>query len=111
TAISGGGMADQISLEGTGSGSGPLDLTRENGDTSLGAELLDEIAPGGSKRGTKAGTGTGSAAGRRGSAVGSAAGDTAVGDSAIAASSGGRRGTVVPVVIERADAAAPILGG
>lgn len=37
---------DQVSLEGTGSGSGLLDLTREADDTSLGAELLDEIYPG-----------------------------------------------------------------
>jgi hypothetical protein len=38
---------DQMSLkEGTGSGSGLLDLTRESDDTSLGAELLDEIYPG-----------------------------------------------------------------
>ncbi len=40
---------DQISLEGVGSGSGLLDLTRETDDTSLGAALLDEISPG-SKR-------------------------------------------------------------
>ncbi len=39
-------MEDQISLEGVGSGSGLLDLTRESDDTSLGAELLDEIYPG-----------------------------------------------------------------
>jgi hypothetical protein len=37
---------DQLRLEGTGSGSGLLDLTREADDTSLGAELLDEIYPG-----------------------------------------------------------------
>jgi hypothetical protein len=37
---------DHVSLEGTGSGSGLLDLTREADDTSLGAELLDEIYPG-----------------------------------------------------------------
>jgi hypothetical protein len=37
---------DQVTLEGTGSGSGLLDLTREADDTSLGAELLDEIYPG-----------------------------------------------------------------
>ncbi len=43
TAAAGG---DQVSLEGTGSGSGLLDLTREADDTSLGAELLDEIYPG-----------------------------------------------------------------
>lgn len=43
TASAGG---DQVTLEGTGSGSGLLDLTREADDTSLGAELLDEIYPG-----------------------------------------------------------------
>ncbi len=37
---------DQVSLESSGSGSGLLDLTREADDTSLGAELLDEIYPG-----------------------------------------------------------------
>ncbi len=40
------GATDQVALEGTGSGSGLLDLTREADDTSLGAELLDEIYPG-----------------------------------------------------------------
>jgi len=44
-------IGDQLNLEGVGSGSGLLDLTRESDDTSLGAELLDEIAPGGSKAG------------------------------------------------------------
>ena len=39
-------VEDAISLEGVGSGSGLLDLTRESDDTSLGAELLDEIYPG-----------------------------------------------------------------
>lgn len=34
-----------IGFEGIGSGSGILDLTRESDDTSLGAELLDEIVP------------------------------------------------------------------
>jgi excisionase family DNA binding protein len=42
---------DQLSLEGVGSGSGLLDLTRESDDTSLGAELLDEIYPGGDQKG------------------------------------------------------------
>lgn len=41
---------DQLSLEGVGSGSGLLDLTRESDDTSLGAELLDEIYPGGDSK-------------------------------------------------------------
>ncbi len=38
--------SDQVALEGIGSGSGLLDLSREADDTSLGAELLDEIYPG-----------------------------------------------------------------
>ena len=38
-------VEDQVSLETPGSGSGLLDLTREADDTSLGAELLDEIYP------------------------------------------------------------------
>ena len=36
-------LEDQISIEGVGSGSGLLDLTRESDDTSLGAEVLDHI--------------------------------------------------------------------
>ena len=51
---------DQIPLEGVGSGSGLLDLTRESDDTSLGAELLDEIYPGGDAKGE---TGIASASG------------------------------------------------
>jgi hypothetical protein len=43
---SAGSMAD-LNLEGIGSGSGLLDLTRESDETSLGAELLDEISPSG----------------------------------------------------------------
>jgi hypothetical protein len=42
-------------LESVGAGSGLLDLTKESDDTSLGAELLDEIYPGDSAAGTKAG--------------------------------------------------------
>jgi excisionase family DNA binding protein len=52
--------SDQLSLEGVGSGSGLLDLTRESDDTSLGAELLDEIYPGGDAKGE---TGIASASG------------------------------------------------
>ncbi|HEX4125119.1 MAG TPA: hypothetical protein VHY37_10375 [Tepidisphaeraceae bacterium] len=44
TAISG-AVREQMNLEGVGSGSGLLDLTRESDDTSLGA-VLDEISPG-----------------------------------------------------------------
>ena len=36
-------LEEQMSMEGVGSGSGLLDLTRESDDTSLGAEVLDHI--------------------------------------------------------------------
>jgi hypothetical protein len=36
-------LEDQVALDGVGSGSGLLDLTRESDDTSLGAEVLDNI--------------------------------------------------------------------
>jgi len=36
-------LEDQISMDGVGSGSGLLDLTRESDDTSLGAEVLGNI--------------------------------------------------------------------
>ena len=39
-------VTDVAGLEGIGSGSGILDLTRESDDTSLGAELLEEIYTG-----------------------------------------------------------------
>jgi hypothetical protein len=39
-------LADQVQLDSGSSGSGLLDLTREADDTSLGAELLEEIYPG-----------------------------------------------------------------
>ncbi len=44
TVLSGSGGAG-APMEGSGGGSGLLDLTRESDDTSLGAELLDEIYP------------------------------------------------------------------
>ncbi|HEY1628500.1 MAG TPA: hypothetical protein VGF52_01505 [Tepidisphaeraceae bacterium] len=105
TAISS-GVPDQISLEGVGSGSGLLDLTRESDDTSLGAELLDEIAPGGTKRGSRAG---GSGTGAGGSTVG---GGTVAGGSAAGATgmgTGRRVGT--PIFVEAPDSLAPALGG
>jgi len=60
-------IADEegLALDSAGSGSGLLDLTRESDDTSLGAELLDEIYPGGeeppgAKTGEAGGAGTAS---------------------------------------------------
>lgn len=118
TAISGGSFADQVSLEGVGSGSGLLDLTRESDDTSLGAELLDEIAPGGTKRGSKAGSLAGSAAGSgmgsmAGSGMGTAAGGTAAGGTAVGAPAVGRRGAAVGAVqyVEADDPSVGWFGG
>ena len=54
---------DQIRLEGVGSGSGLLDLTRETDDTSLGAALLDEISPGGKRAASTLEGSSGSTAG------------------------------------------------
>lgn len=84
-------QSDQVNLEGVGSGSGLLDLTRESDDTSLGAELLDEIAPG-------------SKAAKRGRAA----------DSGIAAAAGADDRRIVtppPVYVEAPDPLAPALGG
>lgn len=44
TQVTDASMDDQVQLDSSGSGSGLLDLTREADDTSLGAELLDDIS-------------------------------------------------------------------
>jgi hypothetical protein len=49
TAMPGLGSGADLNLEGVGSGSGLLDLTRESDETSLGAELIDEISTGKSR--------------------------------------------------------------
>jgi len=93
TAISPAG--DQVNLDAVGSGSGLLDLTRESDDTSLGAELLDEIAPG-----------TGKAAKRPGATPS----ESAVG-TGVAGLAEPRRGvTAPPVYVEAADAGSAGLG-
>jgi len=50
---------DDLALESVGSGSGLLDLTRESDDTSLGAELLEEIYPAGGSDAKMEGGGSG----------------------------------------------------
>jgi hypothetical protein len=115
-------VPDQVNLEAVGSGSGLLDLTRESDDTSLGAELLDEIAPGsGSKSGSRAGTsGSGSVGSLAGSAtaMGSVSGSGAPlagsrGGSAIVEAPIAARGAigVGPVLYEAADPMAPAFAG
>ncbi|HEX8523725.1 MAG TPA: hypothetical protein VF669_15830 [Tepidisphaeraceae bacterium] len=85
--------SDQVNLDSVGSGSGLLDLTRESDDTSLGAELLDEVAPGTAKTPRRAPSGdTGTSAGVAGLA------------------SPARGVTAPPIYIEAADPAASGLG-
>jgi len=95
----GGEGSEEMSLESAGSGSGLLDLTRESDDTSLGAELFDELYPaegseqssgdtqsGAASSGVMEGMGGDTAAG--GTAMGSgvqATGDTAAGGQSPAA--------------------------
>lgn len=92
TAIAG-GIREQVNLEGVGSGSGLLDLTRESDDTSLGA-VLDEITPG--------------ATGRRAAIT-----DTAAGASGIAGLSEepARRAVAAPVYVQTLDPNAMAFGG
>jgi hypothetical protein len=100
TAISPGASSDQINLEQVGSGSGLLDLTRESDDTSLGAELLDEIQPGKQKRAK---------------APISASDETAAGGTAGAGLTGVEsavvRAPLTTTTVERADPMAPAFGG
>jgi hypothetical protein len=88
-------MGDAVNLEGVGSGSGLLDLTRESDDTSLGAELLDEIAPGGTKGGTRVGPA-----------------DSGSGTATVPAFGAAARGRAAgPLLVEQADPMAAAFGG
>jgi excisionase family DNA binding protein len=87
---------EDLSLESVGSGSGLLDLTRESDDTSLGAELLDEIYPGG----TNAGEGS----------LASGIGSSGVFESAISMETGAG-GTAAGGLTDLQGGAAPAMGG
>jgi len=99
-----GSMADQVNLEGVGSGSGLLDLTRESDDTSLGAELLDEIAPAPTPRRGRAEPAAG------GTELGLSSG---MGMETMEAPATTRRGSAIsqPIVVEKADPLAPAFAG
>ena len=86
------GVSDQLNLDGVGSGSGLLDLTRESDDTSLGAELLDEIAPGKTRAG------------------GTAAGESAVG-TGLAGQADTRGARAGLITVEARDTTAGAFGG
>lgn len=94
TAISSSPSMADLNLEGVGSGSGLLDLTRESDDTSLGADLLDDISSPASKNRP------------------SSPGDTgAVSTSTLAAPRGGVvRGTVGVTYVEAVDPTAEGFG-
>ena len=83
-------LEDQISLEGVGSGSGLLDLTRESDDTSLGAEVLDHID-------MESGV--------------SAALEAEAGPEPYAAAAGEAAAMEAPVYVEAIDAGAGLFGG
>lgn len=99
-----GSISDQVNLEGVGSGSGLLDLTRESDDTSLGAELLDEIAPSpGRVQPQGAETQMGGS--------GSMPGLSNLGGAPVATSAPSSRVVGAPVYVEAADPMAPAFGG
>src|SRR5687767_10366748 len=90
-----GGIREQVNLEGVGSGSGLLDLTRESDDTSLGA-VLDEITPG--------------ATGRRAAIADTAAGGTGI--AGLSEEAPSRRSTAAaPVYVQQLDPSALAFGG
>jgi hypothetical protein len=99
TAISG-GLREQVNLEGVGSGSGLLDLTRESDDTSLGA-VLDEITPGGTAPGRRALSDTGAAAGTGIAGL----------SEEVAAPTSRRAAGVAPVYVQQLDPMAAAFGG
>jgi hypothetical protein len=100
TAISG-GLREQVNLEGVGSGSGLLDLTRESDDTSLGA-VLDEITPGGTAPGRRALADTGVSAGT---------GIAGLSEEVSAPTTSRRAGGVAPVYVQQLDPSAAAVGG
>jgi hypothetical protein len=113
TSIAPGLNADQINIESVGSGSGLLDLTRESDDTSLGAELLDEIAPGASGVRRPPTESALSASALGGSSLGGSVSGTGVG-MGLSDSRGGvpatRGGAAAATVVEAPDPLAPAFG-
>jgi hypothetical protein len=92
-------VQDQINLEGVGSGSGLLDLTRESDDTSLGA-VFDELTPGARR----------TPSGHRAAPAAHAMETQAGGDFTVPEARS--RGTLAaPIYVEEADPMASALGG
>ncbi|MDA8377089.1 MAG: excisionase family DNA-binding protein [Planctomycetia bacterium] len=109
-------------LDSVGSGSGLLDLTRESDNTSLGAELLEEIYPGDHSVAGQSGVGSSSGVFDQPAAGGSAAGAPASSDSGIAVAAGAEsKAATAPAatlstptyapMYQAADASAGLFGG
>jgi hypothetical protein len=112
TSIAPGLNADQVNIESVGSGSGLLDLTRESDDTSLGAELLDEIAPGASGVRRPPTESALSASALAGSSLGGSASGTGTGMGLADSRPGmpAARGAAAATVVEAPDPLAPAFG-
>jgi hypothetical protein len=96
-------IGDQMNIDAVGSGSGLLDLTKESDDTSLGAELLDEIAP------SASGTNISRKSSSNTAAVGSMAGGSMSGSMAGGSMAGTRSGIgVIKGAAQQQAAAAPV---
>lgn len=92
-------VEDELSLDAVGSGSGLLDLTRESDETSLGAELLEEVYASEENVEIPA----------HASGLFEAAGTESPGDAAAAVHAGGL-GATMPVMIETYDGTGSGLG-
>ncbi|MBN1943130.1 MAG: hypothetical protein JW849_07530 [Phycisphaerae bacterium] len=109
-------LDDQIALDGVGSGSGLLDLTRESDDTSLGAEVLDHIDMEGSTIGSNIGNigstiGTGLSGGLGGTATGSGLSDSGTGTGLESISTAAPTQVQPPTFVEAVDPSSGFFGG
>lgn len=101
---------DPLSADVVGSGSGLLDLTRERDETSLGAELLDEIYPG-TKKATDGGGGSGSGIFENiTTSAAMASSTTSMGNSIPVPSGGETIVTSTPIYVELSESPDPLAG-
>lgn len=105
-------LDDQIALDGVGSGSGLLDLTRESDDTSLGAEVLDHIDMEGSTIGSTIGSAIGTGlSGGLGSTVGSGLSEAETGTGLDTISTMAPSQAQLPTFVEAIDPAGGFFSG
>jgi len=93
-------VEDELSLDAVGSGSGLLDLTRESDETSLGAELLEEVYSSEENVEIPA----------HASGLFEAAGTESPGDAVAAVHAGGLGATTMPLLVESYDGSGSGLG-